>query len=58
MTANLWLKAQAQVLPVPVINVPVLPQQNTVNTVPVIPIVAGGATGVTEITQNILVSIY
>ena len=58
MTANLWHRAHAQVLPVSVITVPALPQQNVVNTVPVIPVVAGGTTGVTGTTQNFGVSLF
>jgi hypothetical protein len=62
MTANLWLKAQAQVLPVPVVTIPALPQQNVVTTVgagiPIFPGVAAGPTGVIGINQNFGVSIY
>jgi hypothetical protein len=59
MTANLWFKAQAQILPLPVVTVPALPpNQQNIGVVPIIPIVAGGATGVNGITQNIVVSIY
>jgi len=62
MTANLWLKAQAQVLPVSVVTVPALPQQNVVTTVgvgiPIIPGVAAAATGAVGLTQNFGVSIY
>jgi hypothetical protein len=65
----LWLKAQAQVLPVNFVNVPALPlnQQNIVNpvgggtvagVVPVIPGVTVGATAVNGITPNFAVSIY
>lgn len=68
ITANLWLKVQAQLLPVPLFNVPALPlnQQTIVNpagggavagVVPVINGVPVGATGVNGITQNIVVSI-
>jgi hypothetical protein len=62
ISANLWLKTQAQVLPMPVITVPALPQPNVVPTVgagiPIIPGVAAGATGATGLTQNFGVSIY
>jgi hypothetical protein len=62
MTANLWLKAQAQVLPAPVVTVPALPQQNVLTTVGVgIPIIPGfgtGATGAIGLNQNFGVSIY
>lgn len=67
MTANFWLRVQSQVLPLPVINLPALPQQNIVNTVgggtvaavvPIIPSVAVGTTGATGTTQNFGVSIF
>ena len=69
MTAYLWLKAQAQVLPLNFFNVPVLPQNPQIflnpvaggtvtGVVPVIPGVAGVPTGVNGITQNFVVSIY
>ena len=69
MTANLWLNAQAQVIPLPVINVPALPQNPQIflnpvagGTVPgVVPVIAGVAgvpTAVSGITQNFGVSIY
>ena len=54
MTANLWLKAQAQLLPVPIINVPALPQAGAV---PVISGVPVGATGAIGLTPNFVVSI-
>ena len=69
MTANLWLKAQAQILPLPIFNVPALPQNPQIvlnpvapgtvtGVVPVIPGVAGVATAVSGINQNFGVSIY
>ena len=69
MTANLWLKAQAQVLPLNFFNVPALPQNpqtflnpvaggTVAGVVPVIPGVAGVPTGVNGIAQNFVVSIY
>jgi len=69
MTANLWLNAQAQILPLTIFNVPALQQipQTFLNpvgggtvpgVVPVIPAVAGVATTVSGSTQNFGVSIY
>ena len=69
MAANLWLNAQAQVLPVNFFNVPALPQNQQIflnpvaggtvpGVVPVIPGVAGVPTAVNGITQNFGVSIY
>ena len=65
MTANLWLNAKAQILPLPIFNVqnpqivlnPVAPGTVT-GVVPVIPGVAGVATTVSGINQNFGVSIY
>jgi len=62
ISANLWLKAQAQVLPVPVVTIPAFPQQNVVTTfgvgTPIIPAVPAAATGAIGLTQNFGVSIY
>jgi hypothetical protein len=69
MTANLWLNAQAQVIPQPFINVPAFPQNQQIflnpvaggtvpGVVPVIPGVAGVPTAVNGIAQNFGVSIY
>jgi hypothetical protein len=55
MTANLWLKAQAQFIPLPLLNVPAL---NQAGVVPVIPGVAVGATGANALTTNFAVSIH
>jgi hypothetical protein len=54
MTANLWLKAEAQLNPV--ITTVLGNGGVSYFSVPVIPVVAGGTTGATGLTPNFVVS--